>query len=128
MDQLSPYEVQQLTNQTECYIHTHPRQELDGLSRDQLEAASPVKAVTDATYSLTADDSHISIAQTCTVTLPPALKSKEYHVTLISSGDTLTINPTSPDTIMGTTSLVATIQWTSLHLKADTVAANWILI
>ncbi len=127
MIELTEYQLAQLTNQSECFIHTHPRQPLDQTSWVELESASRVKAVTAATYSLTAADEQISIAQTCTVTLPPALKGKEYHVTLIVAGAILTINPTSPDTIMGDTSLVATIQWTSLHLKADE-NNNWILI
>ncbi len=127
MNELDSYQHQQLTGQAECYIHTHPRDPLNQASQAELENASRVKPVTAATYSLTAADEQISIAQTCTVTLPPAARGKEYHVTLIVSGATLTIVPTSPDTIMGDTSLVATIRWTSLHLKADE-SNNWILI
>ncbi len=123
---LTEFEHQQLTNQVECYIHTHPRVPLDQSSAAELENATRVKAVTAATYTLTASDEQISIAQTCTVTLPPAARGKEYHVTLIVSGATLTIVPNGSDTVMGDTSLEATIQWTSLHLKADN--GNWILI
>jgi hypothetical protein len=126
MNQFTDYERQQLTNQTECYIHTHPRVPLGQTSATELEAATPIKAVTAATYTLTAADEQISVGQTCTVTLPPTLKSKEYHVTLTANA-TLTILPTGADTVMGTTSLVATVQWTSLHFKsADN--GNWILI
>ena len=124
---IDSYQLQQLVGQTECYIHFHPRQQLDQISHTELEASSPVKEVTAATYSLTSSDEQISVAQTCTVTLPPAVKGKEYHVTLTVAGATLTLVPTSPDTIMGDTDLVATIQWTSLHLKA-TESSNWILI
>jgi hypothetical protein len=59
--------------------------------------------------------------------LPPATKGKEYHLTMTSSGTTMTVVPTSPDTVLGTDSIVVTEQWTSLHLKA-TSASNWILV
>jgi hypothetical protein len=124
---LTDFERQQLTNQSECYIHTHARSPLDQTSVSEIEAAAPVKPVTTATYSLTAADEHISIAQTCTVTLPVAANGKEYRITLISTGDTLTIVPTGTDTVVGTTSVVVTVQWTSLHFKADT-ANNWVII
>ena len=125
--ELDAYQFAQLTDQSECYIHKHPREILDQTSLAQLEDAARVKAVTSATYQLTAADEQISIAQTCTVTLPPAARGKEYHITLTVSGATLTIVPTSPDTVLGTTDIVVTVQWTSLHLKADE-NANWILI
>jgi hypothetical protein len=127
MNQLDEYQFGQLTNQAECYIHKHPLIPLDQASQAQLEEASPVKPITSATYQLTAFDEQISVAQTCTVTLPPAAKGKEYHITLIVAGATLTIVPTAPDTVLGTTDIVVTVQWTSLHLKADT-ANNWIVI
>lgn len=125
MTELTPYQLAQLTNQAECYIHTHPRNALDQISASELEAATPVKPVTAATYTLTASDEQISVGQTCTVTLPPAQKSKEYHITLTANA-TLTVVPDGADTIMGDTSLQCYAQWTSLHLKAAT--GNWILI
>lgn len=127
MNELDTYQYHQLTGLTECYIHNHPRQVLDQVSASELEAAMPVKPVTAATYSLTAADEHISIAQNCTVTLPPAANGKEYRVTLIASGVTCTVVPSGSDTILGTTSAILNVQWTSLHFKADT-AGNWVLI
>lgn len=127
MSDLDTYQFQQLTGQAECYIHFHPRQALDQVSAAQLEDATRIKAVTAATYTVLASDEQLSFAQTCTITLPPAAKGKEYHITLTASGATLTINPTSPDTIMGDTSMLIEEQWTSLHLKADE-SSNWILI
>ena len=123
---LDAYQVSQLVNQSECYIHRHPREILDQTSAAQLEDATRVKVVT-LPYQLTAADEQISVSETGTVTLAPAARGKEYHVTLTASGKTLTIVPTAPDTVLGTTDIVVTIQWTSLHLKADE-NNNWILI
>lgn len=125
-DQLTPYQAAQLTGLGECFIHFHPREPLDQLSQSQLEAATIPKAVT-GDYSLTLSDEQILVSTTSTVTLPPATKGKEYHLTMTSSGTTMTVVPTSPDTVLGTDSIVVTEQWTSLHLKA-TSASNWILV
>lgn len=126
MNQFSDFERQQLTNQAECYIHTHPRQQLDQTSATELEDSSRVKAIT-LPYTLTAADEQISIAATGTLTLPPAARGKEYHVTLSAAGTTITVVPTGADTILGDTSMELTIQWTSVHLKADQ-GNNWVLI
>jgi hypothetical protein len=122
---LDQYQHQQLTGQAECYIHFHPRVPLDQTSAAELENATRVKAIT-LPYTLTAADEQVSVSATGTLTLPPVARGKEYHVTLVTAGDTLTIVPTSPDTVMGDTSLIATVQWTSFHLKAD--STNWFLI
>lgn len=125
--ELDQYQFGQLTGQAECYIHRHPKDVLDQNSLSQLEDAARVKPVTTAAYQLTAADEQISVAQTCIVTLPPAARGKEYHITLTVAGATLTILPTSPDTIMGEPDSIVTIRWTSLHLKAAE-NANWIAI
>ena len=124
---LTDYQLQQLTNQSECYIHTHPKVPLDQSDVAALEAVTAIK-ITTLPYSLTFSDEHISVSATGTITLPPAVRGKEYHVTLTTAGQTITIVPTGSDTILGDTSLEITIQWTSLHLKADEAATNWVLI
>ncbi len=125
--QLDDYQLAQLTAQMECYIHTHPRLVLDQISSLELQEATPVMTVTTGEMLNAAHDQvAIDPAGTnVTLLLPPALKSKEYHITMTGTGK-LTITPYGADTIVGDTSVVVEEQWTSLHLKATT--GNWLII
>ena len=125
----SEYERQQLTNQAECYLHTHPRQSGDPLFLYQLETSTPPSTVANGA---TLDASHRFVnvdpgGGFSTLYLPPVLVAKEYQITLTGVG-ALRILPDSPDTIVGETDALLEVQWTSLHLKADPIAGNWILI
>lgn len=125
---ITEFERQQLTNQAECFIHTHPRVPLDQLSATQLQEATPSLTVADGD-TLTAAQDFVSIdpaGGAVTLYLPPAERSKEYHITMIGTG-TLTITPDGTDTICGEVDAIMEIQWTSLHLKADN-AGNWIVL
>lgn len=125
---LTDYQEQQLTNQSECFLHTHPRVPLDQLSGFQLQAAQPIAVVTDG-YTLTNANDIVSIdpaGGSVSLHLPPATTSKEYHITMIGTG-TLTLTPEGTDTICGEPDAIITVQWTSLHLKSD-MSGNWIVL
>ena len=125
---LTEYERQQLTNQAECFIHYHPRAPLDQTSGIELQASQPAEEITDGS-TLTIGQDVVSIdpaGGAVSLILPPAVSSKEYHITMIGTG-TLTITPDGTDTIVGEPDAVVTLQWTSLHLKADN-NGNWIVL
>lgn len=125
---LTDFEVQQLTNQSECIIHTHPSVPLDQLSEGQRQEATPVTSVVDGS-TLTKAQDVISVdpaGGSASITLPPALRSKEYHVTMVGTG-ALTVTPNGTDTILGEPDMIITEQWTSIHLKADN-NGNWIAL
>lgn len=123
---LTDYEHQQLTSLSECSIHFHPREQADLQLAVQLQEATPVKAVaTGATlgtsdYLVTVDPA----AGAATLSLPQALKSREYRVVMVGAG-TLTISPDGADTIIGAATLVLSTQWESVHLKSDD-NGNWL--
>lgn len=116
---------QQLTQGGECYLHYHPEDRTpthDTLNRLQ-NLASCVEVTTD--YAMTYENDHVMGDGTLTVTLPLARAGKEFEVTNVGTG-TVTVVPTTPDTIQGTTSVVMAIQWTSLRFKS--ITAGWVLI
>jgi hypothetical protein len=128
MNQLTDYQLSQLTNQSECYIHTHPRAPFDDASFAELQSLMSVVIVNDGD-TLTTEQSFVSIdpaGGAVTLILPPAIKSKEYHITMIGTGS-LTITPDGADTIVGEPDAILYMKWTSLHLKADN-NGNWIVV
>ena len=128
MNQLTDYQFSQLTNQSECYIHTHPRETLDQLSAAQLQEATPVLVISGNT-TLTAAQDFVDIdpaGATVTLTLPPAAKSKEYHATMVGTGRVV-LTPDGTDTIIGEPSVTMHVIWTSLHVKSDNFG-NWIIV
>lgn len=128
MIEFTEYQIAQLTNQAECYIHTHPREALDQISGIQLQEAQPDIVVTDGT-TLTAANDFVSINPNngrVTIYLPPATRSKEYHITMTGEGE-LVIEPDGAETICGEDNVTLHIQWTSLHLKSDN-NGNWLIV
>ena len=115
----------QLINAGECYLHYHPddRQPThDTLNRLQNLAAPQATAVSK---TLSYENDYIECSATCTITFPQARAGKEFEVINIGSG-TVTVLPTSPDTLVGDTSVVIEQQWTALRFKA--VPGGWVLI
>jgi hypothetical protein len=127
MPELNDYQFVQLTHQSECHIHTHPRQQLNTDDSNQLQSAERVVAVSGgATLSLahkfvTTDPASGSV----TVILPPALNGKEYVVTQISAGTTV-LDANGADTIIGAGTYSLTTQWQSVRLKATD--GLWLLV
>lgn len=116
---------EQLTQGGECFLHYHPDDRTpthDTLNRLQ-DLASCVDTTAD--YAMSYENDHVQASGTLTVTFPPARAGKEFEVTNIGTG-TVTVVPTSPDTVQGTTSVYTSTQWTSLRFKA--VADGWVLI
>ena len=125
---LDAYQLAQLTNQSECFIHTHPKVPLDQTSGLELQAAQPIEVVAGGDTLMAAQDI-VSIdpaGGSVTLNLPPATRSKEYHITMVGDG-LLTLNPDGTDTICGETDAILTVKWTSLHLKANN-NGNWIML
>lgn len=66
-----------------------------------------------------------------TVTLPAVTDAmiynrQEHEVVKTSASNTMTIVPSGSDTVVGTTSVAATIQWTALRFRA--ISGGWVLI
>lgn len=117
---LTDYQVQQLTNQSECYIHTHSRAVLDQTSGYELQNAQPVQAVLDgATLSMAQDVLTTSPSGgVYIVYLPPATTGKVYSVTQITTGTTV-LTTSGSDTITGGATYSLTSQWQSVTLKSN---------
>lgn len=117
---LTDYQQQQLTNQSECYIHTHPHRALDQTSGYELQSAQAVQAVTDGA-TLTAAQDVLTTSPSggsYTIYLPPATNGKVYSVTQITTGTTV-LTASGTDTITGSATYSLTSQWQSVTLKSN---------
>ena len=120
---------QELTGQGPTWLHYHPDDRTpthDTLIRLQalqkFVTASGDYSVSDKDDFVLADTS----AGNITVTLPRAADGREFEVVKTAAPGVVTVVPTGTDTILGTTGVTATAQWTALHFKATN--GNWILI
>ena len=124
---INPQQEQQLTSSGECYLHYHPDDRVpthDTLNRLQNLAAPQSFSGTEKT--LTYSDDYIECHVTCTITLPRSRAGKEFEVTVMEDGITVSIVPTGTDTVQGTDLVYSSIQWTSLRFKS--ITGGYILI
>ena len=73
-----------------------------------------------ANYEVLRGDDIVVCTSTITVTLPLAVRGREILVNQNFSGGSVTILPTSTDTLVGDTSVVIYVKGTTLHFKAIT--------
>ena len=128
MSELTDFQLQQLTGQNECYLHSHASSPASHEQALQLQAAAGVESLTTST-ALTAAYDHVMVNSTggnVDLTLPLAAKGKVYTITKLVAANTVTIYSTAPDTVLGAASTALTAQWSVLRLKA--VTGGWIPI
>ena len=129
MSDLTQEQLAQLVGGGECFIHMHPKEQLDFSDRLELMNAAPRNS-TSSDYSLTKADELVLVdtsANDATITLPLADKGREFQVVKVSPLNTLYVAPTNPDTVLGsTTGIAITTLFTSLHFKS--VSGGYILI
>lgn len=124
---ITPQQEALMLNGADCPLHYHSIDRVpthDTLN--QLEEVAHLESVSNSTYVATYDDDYINVNATSIVTMPPAKAGKEIEVIKTFAGGTVTIIPTGANTIQGTTSVVATVQWTALRFKA--MSDGWIII
>lgn len=112
----------ELTSGGDTRLHYHLE---DRVTNAQL-AASMREVIISSNYTARKDDDIIKVTATCTVTLPKMVAQREIQVIQYFAGGTVTVIPSSTDTIMGTTSLVMTQPYSSAHLKG--LNNDWVLI
>lgn len=112
----------QLIGFGECFVHTHPKEELGFQDRLDLANAAPITYVTTTTYSPTTKDEILLVDTTggsVTITMPLANKGREFQVIKVAGGNPVYIVPTAPNTVVGSDMGVTFNNlYTSLHLKA----------
>jgi hypothetical protein len=91
-----------------------------------LNQSKKVTTVTSGPYSVKTYDDILRVKATMTITLPRASRGREIYVNKDYAGGTVTISPTSPDTVAGGASYALTTNYTTAHLKA--VSGGWILL
>lgn len=115
---LSDFEVSQLTNQAECFIHTHPKVNAslsDVIDADYADIVVPVLSG----QTLTAKNRHVTTSPSGTtwnIYLPSAPPGQVYIVTQLTAGTTV-INAAFGELITGSSSYSLTSQWASVTLK-----------
>jgi hypothetical protein len=92
----------------------------------QLNQIANQRSITTSTYTVQPSDDYLLVGTTSTITLPAAKNGQEYEIVKVFSGGYIIILPAGTDTVVGTTSVLVTVQWTALRFKA--VSGGWILI
>ena len=111
----------ELVNGGDTRLHYHLE---DRVTNAQLQQAERVVNVA-ANYSVTATDDLVNVSTASTITLPLARNGRKIQVTQTTANN-ITVIPTSPDTICGSTSVVYNVIWTSLDFKA--ITGGWIIV
>lgn len=122
-----PQQEALMLNGADCPLHYHSIDRVpthDTLN--QLEEVAKIVDADTANYTATYDDDFIKVSVSCTITLPPAKAGKEIEIIKTFAGGSVIIVPTGTNTIQGTTSVTAYVQWTALRFKA--MSDGWILI
>lgn len=114
-----------LTGAGDCFGHWHSEDRVATQSlRHGLEGVAKVKEI-DSNYAITPHDDFLNVSQAATLTLPLARNGQTYTITQTGVGN-VQVNATAPNTICGSSSLIMTLQWMSLTLKA--VPSGWIIV
>ena len=130
MPELTQSQLDLLTKGGETFLHYHPRHIMDADDVYNLQVARVVREVVDD-YVLTNNDEFLLVdtsVKNITITLPHSEFQREYQIIKTASAHSLTIVPTAPDTIMGSTSTDITGLYSSLRLKMYVKNRNWFLI
>jgi hypothetical protein len=105
----------------------------NAFARVKVDATRPAYSVTGDT-TLGASDEVVLVdtsGGSVTITLPEIsndmiVEKREFEVVKIDAANTLTIDCTGTDTIVGEPDAIVTVQWTALRVRATT--GNWALI
>ena len=117
---LSNEQAAQLIGGGECYIHTHPKEQLNFSDRLELMAAQPINTIT-GDYTLSRADELVLVdtsAATVTITVPLAENGREFQIVKYADQNALNIDATAPDKILASDRVIVYNRFTSLHLKA----------
>lgn len=124
------YAQQQLTGGGDTLLHYHLQDRTP--THDtvlQLQAVDHRTEVSGSTYTVTQLDDILlcdTTSNNVTLTLPKAKFGREFEVIKMAIPYTVTVLPTSPDTILGATGLTISSQYDAIRLKA--VTEGWAAI
>lgn len=120
-DQFTDQEVSQLRGQTECFIHRHPREDLDFQDRLALMQAAPITTVSLSTYDLARSNELIladTTANNVALALQESFVGREFQVIKTAASNKVQLLPAAGGWVNGsTTGIEYTAQWGSLTVK-----------